>query len=217
MINPDPLNFALVPKNSLVICHHKISTHKNRIYSKMLEYAETTQFNIYNFHLGWDIMEGGIGDSFLLKFGFSKDEFKKVDLTYRGYVIPQLGAIINRKICIEHLVDKLYSMNVNPSVIINPQCQRHKIGYVPGGGFEDNIIIEMAEMGVDVLISSDHNWVVETVARELGTTLIEIDHYRSERYGLHTMKKLLANAFPKTPSTILENTDNLQDSSCDCH
>ena len=75
------------------------------------------------------------------------------------------------------------------------------------------MVVEMADLGVDVLISSDHNWVVETIARELDMTLIEIDHYSSERYGLHTMRKILTNAFPTTPTTILENVDDV---GCEC-
>ncbi len=216
MINPDPLNFAHVPKNSLVICHHKISTHRNRIYSQMLEHARAARFNIYNFHLGWDIMEGGILDSFLLDFGLSRNEFRKVDLTYRGHLIPGLGAIIKRDMSMGDLIARLYSMNVRPSVIINPQCRTSRVGYVPGGGFVDSMMIEMADLGVDVLISSDPNWVVETVARELGMTLVEIDHYRSERHGLLPMKKLLERAFPRTPTRVLENVDGVQRAPCDC-
>jgi len=210
MINPDPLNFELVPENSIVICHHKISTHHNRIYREMLDQAREEKFNIYNIHLGWDVMPDGIGDSFLLHFGLTKDEFQKVDLTYRGHKISKLGAIINRPFSIDEIVQKLNSMNVFPSVIINPRCTTNKVGYIPGGGFNDQMIIEMADMGVDVLVSSDHNWVVETVARECGVTLIEIDHYVSERYGLQSMKKLLSGKFPNTPVHILENIDNIQ-------
>lgn len=216
MINPDPLNFAQVPENSIVICHHKISTHDNRIYRKMLEQARECNFNIYNIHLGWDVMPDGVGDSFLLHFGLSRDEFQKVDLTYRGHKILRLGAIISRPLSIDEIVQKLHLMNVFPSVIINPQCSPTKVGYIPGGGFNDQMIIEMADMGVDVLISSDLNWIVETVARELGVTLIEIDHYISERYGLQSMKKLLSNKFPDTPVYILENIDNIECAPGEC-
>ncbi|MHA2067187.1 MAG: Nif3-like dinuclear metal center hexameric protein [Candidatus Thorarchaeota archaeon] len=216
MINPDPMNLVHVPENSLVISHHKISTHKNRIYSKMLERAKESKFNIYNFHLGWDIMEGGIRDSFLLDFGLSSHDFEKVDLTYRGHLIPQLGAIFKPRLSMEELFARLSLMNVRPTIIINPQCQTSRIGYIPGGGFVDDMVIEMADMGVDVLISSDHNWVVEAVARELGMTLIEIDHYHSERHGLRTMKNFLESSFPDTPISILENVDGIQPAPCDC-
>ncbi|MFW9803381.1 MAG: Nif3-like dinuclear metal center hexameric protein [Candidatus Thorarchaeota archaeon] len=216
MINPDPRNLAHVPENSLVISHHKISTHNNRIYAEMLDLAKRTGFNIYNFHLAWDIMEGGIRDSFLSNFGLTTHEYENIDLTYRSVLIPQLGAIFKRRMSIEEITTKLILMNVRPTVIINPQCKTSTIGYIPGGGFVDNMVIEMADYGVDVLISSDHNWVVETVARELGMTLIEIDHYQSERHGLTTMKTLLESSFPKTPINILENMHDMQHASCDC-
>jgi len=216
MINPDPLNFAHVSRNSLVICHHKISTHHNRIYAQMLEHANEARFNIYNFHLGWDIMEGGILDSFLFDFGLSQKEFRRVDLTYRGHLIPRLGAIFQRGMSMGDIISRLYSMNVRPSVITNPQCRTSEVGYIPGGGFVDTMMIEMADLGVDVLISSDANWVVETVAREIGMTLVEIDHYRSERHGLLPMKKLLERGFPKTPIRVLENIDGMQPAPCDC-
>lgn len=216
MINPDPLNFALVPPNSLVICHHKIGVYNNRIYKKILQDAQKNQINIYNYHLGWDTMEHGVGDSFLFHLGFKKNEFEKVDLTYKGVRIKNLGAIVKKAFSFEKIVSELVRLNVNPSVILNPKCNifnLSKLGYIPGGGFDGQMVVEMADLGVDVLISSDHNWVVETIARELDMTLIEIDHYSSERYGLHTMRKILKNAFSTTPITILENIDNVE---CGC-
>ena len=67
-----------------------------------------------------------------------------------------------------------------------------------------------------MLISSDPNWVVEIIARELGMTLIAIDHYTSERYGLQAMQQILTTAFPKTPTIILENVDSIQCPPDDC-
>ncbi len=68
----------------------------------------------------------------------------------------------------------------------------------------------MHDYGVDALISSDLIFVVEIVARELGMTLIAIDHYKSERYALQAMQRLLTEAFPSVPTTILENHDFIQ-------
>jgi putative NIF3 family GTP cyclohydrolase 1 type 2 len=210
MINPDPRNFDLVPQNSLVVCHHKVSTHDNRIHRAMLQQAQVARFNIYNFHLGWDTLEMGIGDSFLMHLGFLKSQIRKVDLTYRGHRVLRLGNIIQPVISLEEIVARLYSMKVFPSVIVNPRCQNSKCGYISGGGFVDTMVIEMADYGVDVLVSSDHNFVVETIASELGLTLVEINHYISERYGLRTMQKLLTKAFPQTPAFILEDLTSIQ-------
>ncbi len=216
MINPDPRNFALVPPGSLVICHHKISVYQNHIYERMLTQARAKNFNIYNMHLGWDTMVEGIGDSFLLHLGISTDQVQKVDLTYKGNKIPRLGSIIQTNIGLEEIIIQLNSLNVNPSVIVNPKCQNSKIGYIPGGGFVDEMIIEMSKFGVDVLVSSDPNWVVEIIARELSMTLIVIDHYTSERYGLQAMQKLLADVFSTVPIIILENVDSIQCPPDDC-
>ena len=51
------------------------------------------------------------------------------------------------------IVNQLDSMEVFPSVIVNPQCQTSRVDYIPGGGFVDTMVIEMADFGVDVLIS----------------------------------------------------------------
>ncbi|MHA2225556.1 MAG: Nif3-like dinuclear metal center hexameric protein [Candidatus Hodarchaeales archaeon] len=216
MVNPDPRNLALVPPESLVICHHKISVYQNHIYKSMLAQAKAKSFNIYNMHLGWDTMVDGIGDSFLLHLGITPDQVQKVDLTYKGNKIPRLGSIIQTTIGLEEIIIQLNSLNVNPSVIVNPKCQNSKIGYIPGGGFVDNMIIEMSGLGVDVLVSSDPNWVVEIIARELGMTLIVIDHYASERYGLQAMQKLLRDVFSTVPIIILENVDSIQCPPDDC-
>jgi putative NIF3 family GTP cyclohydrolase 1 type 2 len=162
-------------------------------------------------------MKNGIGDSFLFHLGFKRNDFYKVDLTYKGNYINNLGAIVKRKFLLDDIVSNLNQLNVKPNVIYNPKCKNSKIGYIPGGGFDNQMIIEMADQGVDVLISSDHNWVVETIARELDMTLIEIDHYSSERYGLNSMRKLLSTAFPNIPITILENLDGLECKFDDCN
>ena len=209
MINPDPRSLDLVPADSLVICHHKISVYQNRIYQQILSTAKTKKHNIYNFHLAWDTMEGGIGDSFLIHLGIPNKDVDKVNLIYKGNIIKRLGSIIKQPIPLTEIISRLSQLNVNPSIIINPKSHNSKIGYIPGGGFVDQMIIQMAEAGVDVLISADLNWVVEIIARELGITLISIDHYTSERYGLSAMRDLLTKKFPSTPVMILENTDSI--------
>jgi putative NIF3 family GTP cyclohydrolase 1 type 2/rhodanese-related sulfurtransferase len=216
MINPDPRNLPYVPSNSLVICHHKISTHPNRIYESMLKQTKIRQVNIFNFHLAWDIMEDGVSDSFLSHFGVPKEQYQKVDLTYRGHRILNLGSVIQSYFPIEEVVARLNALKVHPSAILNPQCCYTHFGFIPGGGFVDEMIIEMREYGVDALISSDLNFVAEIVARELEMTLIAIDHYKSERYALDAMQKLLTKTFPKTPTTILEQRDFVQCPSGSC-
>jgi rhodanese-related sulfurtransferase/putative NIF3 family GTP cyclohydrolase 1 type 2 len=216
MINPDPRNIALVPPNSLVISHHKISCYNNWIYKEMINQARTTKFNIYNFHLAWDTMRDGIGDSFLFHLGIPREQIQKVDLTYKNVKIPRLGAIINSPLPLEEIITRMNALNVNPSVIINPKCQNSKVGYIPGGGFVDEMIIQMSEFGTDVLVSSDPNWVVEIIARELGMTLIAIDHYTSERYGLQAMQQILTTSFRRIPTIILENVDSIQCPPDDC-
>ncbi len=210
MVNPDPRNFSLVPPKSLVICHRKISVHKNRVYSNILTRAKEKKFNIYNFSLGWDIMNHGIGDSFLESLGFSRKHIEKVDLIYKGHKIPRFGSLVREVISMEELGTRLINLNVHPSMIINPQCDNSIIGYIPGRRINDEMIVEMAEAGVGVLICSDPQWHVEIVARELGMTLISIDHYVSDRYGLQPMQKILTMKFPQIHTKICENLEMRQ-------
>jgi hypothetical protein len=155
-------------------------------------------------------MIGGIGDSFLKNLGFSNEQVEKVDLTYKGHKIPRLGLIIHESISMEELTSRLIHLNLYPSRIINPQNLNQTIGYILGGGFTDTMIIEMAEAGVGVQISSDPNWVVEILARELGMTLISINHYISEYYGLSSMQKILTTQFPQIPVSVCEKIKTIQ-------
>ncbi|MFW9998338.1 MAG: Nif3-like dinuclear metal center hexameric protein, partial [Candidatus Odinarchaeota archaeon] len=84
------------------------------------------------------------------------------------------------------------------------------VGYIPGGGFIDQMMIDMADAGVDVLISSDPLWVSEILARELKITLVSINHYDSERYGLDNMQSILSKQFYETPVVVLEETNNIR-------
>jgi putative NIF3 family GTP cyclohydrolase 1 type 2 len=218
-VNPDPRSFDHVTPNSLVISHHKVSIYHNRVYNSILERAEAGRYNLYNYHLGWDVMDGGIGDSFLRHMRIPKKWVQKVDLTYKNHRIRKLGAVVKCQVSIDQIISRLTTLNVNPTVIVNPSCCYDIMGYIPGGGFVDSMMIELYDKyGVDVMISSDPIWVSEIIARELGMTLIAIDHYVSERYGLQRMKQLLAKAFPKVPVMILEELDSIQCSSeyCDC-
>ncbi|MFQ5891774.1 MAG: Nif3-like dinuclear metal center hexameric protein, partial [Candidatus Methanofastidiosia archaeon] len=213
MINPDPRNLEQVKPESLLISHHKISTHQNPIFEKMLQRAEKKKVNVYNFHLAWDIMDVGIGDSFLHHLGFDENEYEKVDLTYRGERIPDLGRIVKTKISLEELLERLEDLNVSPSMLVNPQCKEGIVGYIPGGGFLDEMIFEMRKYGVDILVSSDSIFVTEIVGRELGMTLVEIDHYTSEKYGLYNMQNLLIERFPKLAIQVVEDVERV---SCTC-
>ncbi|MFW9854361.1 MAG: Nif3-like dinuclear metal center hexameric protein [Candidatus Thorarchaeota archaeon] len=218
MINPEFHHLALIPANGLVIAHHKISCYKNPVYQGMLKLAEINGFNIYNFHLAWDSMEGGIGDSFLSYLGFTKNQFIKINLPYKGHQIRNLGAILRAKISLKSIISRLKSLGVDPKVIYNPRCKGNKVGYIPGGGFNDQTILTMAELGVDILISSDHNWVAQTMAREVGMTLIDIDHYRSECFGLQSLQSRMTKKFPLTPFIILEQVkhDQCDPVKCSC-
>ncbi|MHA2232594.1 MAG: Nif3-like dinuclear metal center hexameric protein, partial [Candidatus Hodarchaeales archaeon] len=219
MVNPDPNNFAHVTPNSLVISHHKVSVYHNRVYNRILERAEAGKYNLYNYHLGWDVMEGGIGDSFLRHLRIPKKRIQKVDLTYKNHRIRKLGAVVDCQVSFDHIVSRLSKLNVNPTVIINPSCCFNQLGYIPGGGFVDTMMIELHDKyGVDFMVSSDPIWVTEIIARELGMTLVAIDHYISERYGLQRMKRLLSKTFPEIPVVVLEELESINCSSehCDC-
>ncbi|MHA2224853.1 MAG: Nif3-like dinuclear metal center hexameric protein [Candidatus Hodarchaeales archaeon] len=210
MINPDPRVFDVIPPKSMVLCHHKISIYKNKTFQDILSFCLENKINVYNFHLAWDIMEDGIGDSFLYFLGYDKDKVEKKTLVYKGIEIPRLGSIIKEKVSLTNIITKLLQLNVRPSVVISPESENTTVGYIPGGGFVDQMMIDMASAGVDVLISSDPLWVHEILARELGITIVSINHYDSERYGLDNMQSVLSKQFPETPAIVLEETNNIR-------
>jgi putative NIF3 family GTP cyclohydrolase 1 type 2 len=209
MINPDPRVFDVIPPDAMVICHHKISVYKNKTFQDILSYSRENKINVYNYHLAWDIMEDGIGDAFMYFLGYDKDKVEKKTLVYKSTEIPRLGSIIKEKVSLSKIITKLYKLNVMPSVVISPESENTTVGYIPGGGFVDQMMIDMASAGVDVLISSDPLWVHEILARELGLTMVSINHYASERYGLDNMQSILSKQFPKTPAIVLEETNNI--------
>ncbi|MFW9995102.1 MAG: Nif3-like dinuclear metal center hexameric protein, partial [Candidatus Odinarchaeota archaeon] len=98
MINPDPRAFEVIPPESMVICHHKISVYNNGIFQNILSSSKENRINIYNYHLAWDIMEDGIGDTFLYFLGYDKSEVEKKTLTYKNTKIPRLGSIIKENV-----------------------------------------------------------------------------------------------------------------------
>lgn len=209
MINPDPRAFDVIPPESMVICHHKISIYKNKTFRDILSFCNDNKINVYNYHLAWDIMVDGIGDAFMYFLGYDKNKVEKKTLVYKGIEIPRLGSIIKEKVSLARIITKLNQLNVKPSVVISPESENSTVGYIPGGGFVDQMMIDMASAGVDVLISADPQWVHEILARELGITMISINHYTSERYGLDNMQNLLSKQF-SVPAIVLEETENIK-------
>jgi putative NIF3 family GTP cyclohydrolase 1 type 2 len=210
MISPDPRAFDVIPPETMVLCHHKISVYKTKTFQDILTFCKENKINVYNYHLSWDIMEDGIGDTFMYFLGYDKDKVERKTLVYKNVEIPRLGRIIKEKVSLTTIISKLRQLGVRPSVVISPESKNTTVGYIPGGGFVDQMMIGMAKAGVDVLISSDPLWVHEILARELGMTIVSINHYISERYGLDNMQSVLSKQFPQTPSIVLEETNNIR-------
>ena len=100
IINPDPRAFDVIPPDSMVICHHKISIYKNKTFQDIISFCLENKINVYNYHMAWDIMIDGIADAFMYFLGYNKDEVEKKTLVYKGIEIPRLGSIIKERVSI---------------------------------------------------------------------------------------------------------------------
>ena len=121
MINPDPRAFDVIPPESMVICHHKISVYKNKTFQNIISFCLENKINVYNYHLAWDIMNDGIGDAFMHFLGYDRDKVKKKTLFYKGTEIPRLGSIIKEKVTLTKIITKFAGYENPPVIVFRPE------------------------------------------------------------------------------------------------
>ena len=140
----------------------------------------------YTIHSNWDIIDGGANDALA----------KTLRLEVVDYLDTQtnIGRIctVNRKF-IE--LKKTILDNFNDVRIVNDLDDDKlikKIGIISGFGLNNvDYIVLSKNKGLDILISGDLTQKTAILAKNLGITLIDLNHHESEVPGLYALENLL--------------------------
>ncbi len=207
IINPSFKALNKAKGYDMIICHHKILAYKNGVFEGKKRLLERDKINFYNYHLIWDTMEGGIADSFMEGIGLMP--YERIELDYKGEKIKSLGRIHHYKKEHDEIIQKLKQAGVKTIRTVNKKKEYAKVGFVPGGGFKPEMIIKLAERGVKLIISSDFDWVAKTLASDLRISLLEIDHYSSEKFGGDTLKHMMKQEFSSLNIEFIDEKEDL--------
>ncbi|MBQ2831783.1 Nif3-like dinuclear metal center hexameric protein [Methanobrevibacter sp.] len=160
-------------KNTLIITHHPP--------------LFTPKTPTYTIHSNWDIIDGGANDALADTLNLDVIDYFD-DETNIGRVCKANQKFIELK---QSILDKFSDVR-----IVNNLADEHiikKVGIISGFGLKPPKYITLAKnKNVDILISGDLTQETAILAKNLGITLIDLNHHDSEVPGLHALGDLLA-------------------------
>jgi len=135
----------------------------------------------YTLHSNWDIIKGGANDS--LAYALDLEILDVFDNRTGN------GRICKSKNIFKDLLGLIYEkLELNTIKYVNPLENNHeinKVAIVSGYGLSNLEYIKLAkEKKVDIFLSGDLTYNGAILAKNLGLSLIDINHYNSEVPGL---------------------------------
>ena len=161
-----------VYENTLIITHHP-----------PLFVPKTPTYTI---HSNWDIIEGGANDALA----------KTLKLEVIDYfdASTKIGRICksNQRFC--ELKKNILDNFANVRIVNNPDDEKliNKVGVISGFGLKNPEYVKLSKSKeLDILISGDLTQQTAILAKNLGMTLIDLNHHESEVPGLYALKDVL--------------------------
>lgn len=140
----------------------------------------------YTIHSNWDIIDGGANDALADSLNLEVIGYFD-DSTNIGRVCKSDQTFIELKKTISDKFDNARIVNgLDDGKTIS------KVGIISGFGLKNPEYITLAKnKNLDVLISGDLTQETAILAKNLGMTLIDLNHHESEVPGLYALKELL--------------------------
>lgn len=140
----------------------------------------------YTIHSNWDIIDGGANDALA----------DTLNLEVIGYFdkTTHIGRICKSSQKFIELKEKILD-NFNNARIVNDLDNEKpikKVGIITGFGLKNPEYITLTRnKNLDILISGDLTQETAILAKNLGITLIDLNHHESEIPGLYALAELL--------------------------
>ena len=140
----------------------------------------------YTIHSNWDIIEGGANEALA----------KTLNLEVIGYFDTDtgIGRVCKSKQKFCELKKTILDNFANVRIVNSPDDEKliKKVGVVSGFGLKNPEYINLSKSKeLDILISGDLTQQTAILAKNLGVTLIDLNHHESEVPGLHALKDVL--------------------------
>lgn len=183
------IDYAVINNVDLLIIHHPIIFNKlynvledDLVGSKIYKLIKNN-INVYVVHTNLDIAYDGLNDYVLSKFDFKYKKFnEKLDaIRYieleKEYNIMEILEILKRNLELENFR------------YVKSNEKIKKIALVVGAG--DSYIKEVIENKCDLLITGDLRHHVSLDAKEMGLSLVDVEHIGTEKFVGELLKKEL--------------------------
>lgn len=159
-------------KNTLIITHHP-----------PLFIPKTPTYTI---HSNWDIIEGGANDALANTLNLEvTDCFDST--THIGRICSLNQKFIELK---KTILDNFANVRIVNN--LNDEDMIKKIGTISGFGLKNPEYVKLAKnKNLDILISGDLTQKTAILAKNLGVTLIDLNHHDSEVPGLYALADIL--------------------------
>lgn len=186
------LKEAIKKEVDLIFTHHPIMFSKiNKIIKDDLEGRKIIELikndiAVYASHTNLDIVENGLNDYMI----------KKMNLDIKEILIeenePIRTIILNREYNFFEIIDMIkLTFNLENIRFVNRKEKINSISIVTGSGLD--FIPYVLKNNVDLFITGDITHHKALDAKELGISLIEIDHFTFEKEVSTLMKEILEN------------------------
>lgn len=159
-------------KNTLIITHHP-----------PLFIPKTPTYTI---HSNWDIIDGGANDALAKTLNLEVIDYFD-DNTNIGRICKTDKSFIEFKKCLLDEFDNVRIVNN-----LDDEYLIKKVGIISGFGLKNPNYLTLAKnKNLNILISGDLTQETAILAKNLGITLIDLNHHESEVPGLYALKDLL--------------------------
>ena len=140
----------------------------------------------YTIHSNWDIIDGGANDALanelnleVINYFDSKTNIGRICKCNKKFIELKNNILKNFK---------------NAKIVNNPNDETiiKNVGIISGFGLKNPEYIKLSkEKNLDILISGDLTQQTAILAKNLGTTLIDLSHHESEVPGLYALADII--------------------------
>ena len=159
-------------ENTLIITHHP-----------PLFIPKTPNYTI---HSNWDILDGGANEALANSLNLEVVEYLDSD-THIGRICKSHQEFFELK---KTILDNFSNVRIVND--LDDDAMIEKVGIISGFGLKNPDYITLSKnKDLDILISGDLTQESAILAKNLGITLIDLNHHESEIPGLYALKDIL--------------------------
>jgi putative NIF3 family GTP cyclohydrolase 1 type 2 len=179
------------------------------------ELLKSRGMHMLSYHLYWDIAQGGIADSIMTQV-FNIPSYKALDLTYKGFTIPDLARWANVSLSFERLRALLDNHYIRTERFLGHlDWTFNRLVVIPGGGLETSILMSLvSRLEFDrsekiAIISSGSglesggSYLEFFIKYEGNFSIIDVNHHDLEAIGVSLAARRLQEALPQIACDML--------------